>query len=139
MNCRKFRLFSFSPLAVYGQSPYATGVPTRLPSAFHSMRGDVTMCHGACEMSYVRGKSLRRDSSCSGHFSALSSMDIRSVLPVQMGPSGSGKTSLLNVLAQRVPHKCVTGNTFVNGSPMAKSFKRRMGFVFQVQRGCRAG
>ena len=49
-----------------------------------------------------------------------------------MGPSGSGKTSLLNVLAQRVPHKHVTGNVFVDGSPLTKSFKRRMGFVFQV-------
>lgn len=49
-----------------------------------------------------------------------------------MGPSGSGKTSLLNVLAQRVPHKNVTGSVFVDGSPLSKSFKRRMGFVFQV-------
>ncbi|CAB1099125.1 ABC [Ectocarpus sp. CCAP 1310/34] len=48
-----------------------------------------------------------------------------------MGPSGSGKTSLLNVLAQRVPHKSVTGGVFVDGSPLSKSFKRRMGFVFQ--------
>ena len=51
---------------------------------------------------------------------------------VQMGPSGSGKTSLLNVLAQRVPHKSVSGGVFVDGSPLSKSFKRRMGFVFQV-------
>ena len=50
----------------------------------------------------------------------------------QMGPSGSGKTSLLNVLAQRVPQKHVTGNVFVDGSPLSKSFKRRMGFVFQA-------
>eukprot|EP00752_Nemacystus_decipiens_P017531 g15711.t1 len=48
-----------------------------------------------------------------------------------MGPSGSGKTSLLNVLAQRVPQKQVTGSVFVDGSPLSKSFKRRMGFVFQ--------
>ncbi|CAM9153959.1 unnamed protein product [Scytosiphon promiscuus] len=48
-----------------------------------------------------------------------------------MGPSGSGKTSLLNVLAQRVPQKDVTGSVFVDGSPLSKSFKRRMGFVFQ--------
>lgn len=49
-----------------------------------------------------------------------------------MGPSGSGKTSLLNVLAQRVPNKDVSGSVFVDGSPLSKSFKRRMGFVFQV-------
>ncbi|CAN0415328.1 unnamed protein product [Hapterophycus canaliculatus] len=49
-----------------------------------------------------------------------------------MGPSGSGKTSLLNVLAQRVPQKDVSGSVFVDGSPLSKSFKRRMGFVFQV-------
>lgn len=48
-----------------------------------------------------------------------------------MGPSGSGKTSLLNVLAQRVSPKNVSGNVFVDGSPLSKSFKRRMGFVFQ--------
>eukprot|EP00903_Cladosiphon_okamuranus_P006188 g6085.t1 len=48
-----------------------------------------------------------------------------------MGPSGSGKTSLLNVLAQRVPQKQVKGRVFVDGSPLSKSFKRRMGFVFQ--------
>eukprot|EP00904_Undaria_pinnatifida_P003908 jgi/Undpi1/13518/HiC_scaffold_8.g03177.m1 len=48
-----------------------------------------------------------------------------------MGPSGSGKTSLLNVLAQRVPPKNVAGGVFVDGSPLSKSFKRRMGFVFQ--------
>lgn len=48
-----------------------------------------------------------------------------------MGPSGSGKTSLLNVLAQRVPPKSVSGGVFVDGSPLSKSFKRRMGFVFQ--------
>eukprot|EP00904_Undaria_pinnatifida_P003909 jgi/Undpi1/13519/HiC_scaffold_8.g03178.m1 len=48
-----------------------------------------------------------------------------------MGPSGSGKTSLLNVLAQRVPLKNVSGGVFVDGSPLSKSFKRRMGFVFQ--------
>lgn len=52
---------------------------------------------------------------------------------VQMGPSGSGKTSLLNVLAQRVPPKNVAGGVFVDGSPLSKSFKRRMGFVFQVR------
>lgn len=51
-----------------------------------------------------------------------------------MGPSGSGKTSLLNVLAQRVPQKHINGNVYVDGSPLSKSFKRRMGFVFQVRR-----
>lgn len=50
-----------------------------------------------------------------------------------MGPSGSGKTSLLKVLAQRVPQKDVTGGVFVDGSPLSKSFKKRMGFVFQVR------
>ena len=49
-----------------------------------------------------------------------------------MGPSGSGKTSVLNVLAQRVPLKSVSGGVFVDGRPLSKSFKRRMGFVFQV-------
>lgn len=51
----------------------------------------------------------------------------------QMGPSGSGKTSLLNVLAQRVPNKYISGNVFIDGKPDSKAFKRRMGFVFQVQ------
>lgn len=51
-----------------------------------------------------------------------------------MGPSGSGKTSLLNVLAQRVPRKNVSsGGVFVDGRPLLKTFKRRMGFVFQVR------
>lgn len=50
----------------------------------------------------------------------------------QMGPSGSGKTSLLNVLAQRVPRKSVSGSVFVDGSHLSKSFKRKMGFVFQA-------
>ncbi|CAM9936644.1 unnamed protein product, partial [Choristocarpus tenellus] len=45
-----------------------------------------------------------------------------------MGPSGSGKTSLLNVLAQRVPQKSVSGSIYVDGSPLSKSFKRKMGF-----------
>ncbi|CAM9677396.1 unnamed protein product, partial [Laminaria digitata] len=39
----------------------------------------------------------------------------------------------LNVLAQRVPPKSVSGGVFVDGSPMSKSFKRRMGFVFQAR------
>ncbi|CAM9861940.1 unnamed protein product, partial [Discosporangium mesarthrocarpum] len=48
-----------------------------------------------------------------------------------MGPSGSGKTSLLNVLAQRVPQKAVSGDIYVDGQPINKSFRRQMGFVFQ--------
>ena len=34
-----------------------------------------------------------------------------------MGPSGSGKTTLLDVLAQRRPLACTTGQMFVNGVP----------------------
>ncbi|CAM9949138.1 unnamed protein product, partial [Phaeothamnion confervicola] len=48
-----------------------------------------------------------------------------------MGPSGSGKTSLLNVLAQRVNRAAVAGGVYVDGKPLAKAFKRQMGFVFQ--------
>lgn len=48
-----------------------------------------------------------------------------------MGPSGSGKTSLLNVLSQRVPSSTLSGGVFVDGKPITKKFKRRMGFVFQ--------
>lgn len=52
-------------------------------------------------------------------------------LTALMGESGAGKTTLLNVLAQRVDTGVVTGDMFVNGSPLDHSFQRKTGYVQQ--------
>ncbi|GLI64950.1 hypothetical protein VaNZ11_008355, partial [Volvox africanus] len=58
------------------------------------------------------------------------------VLPGQllalMGPSGSGKTSLLSVLGGRAPSAVrVTGAVTVEGNPLSKAMRRKIGFVLQ--------
>ncbi|KAG2493515.1 hypothetical protein HYH03_008330 [Edaphochlamys debaryana] len=49
-----------------------------------------------------------------------------------MGPSGSGKTSLLSVLGGRAPSQVeVRGHVTVDGVPLTKAVRRRIGFVLQ--------
>ena len=48
-----------------------------------------------------------------------------------MGESGAGKTTLLNVLAQRTDVGVVTGDFFVNGKPLPKSFQADTGYCQQ--------
>ncbi|WFD34805.1 hypothetical protein MCUN1_001649 [Malassezia cuniculi] len=48
-----------------------------------------------------------------------------------MGESGAGKTTLLNVLAQRVDTGVITGDFFVNGNPLPKSFQADAGYCQQ--------
>ncbi|WFD34806.1 hypothetical protein MCUN1_001650 [Malassezia cuniculi] len=48
-----------------------------------------------------------------------------------MGESGAGKTTLLNVLAQRVDTGVITGDFFVNGNPLPRSFQADTGYCQQ--------
>ncbi|KAG5359982.1 Protein SNQ2 [Yarrowia sp. C11] len=48
-----------------------------------------------------------------------------------MGESGAGKTTLLNVLSQRINFGVITGDMFVNGRPLDRTFQRRTGYVQQ--------
>lgn len=48
-----------------------------------------------------------------------------------MGESGAGKTTLLNTISQRDDVGVVTGDFFINGKPLDKSFERRIGYVQQ--------
>ena len=48
-----------------------------------------------------------------------------------MGESGAGKTTLLNVLAQRTDMGVVTGDFFVNGRPLPRSFQADTGYCQQ--------
>mgnify|MGYP001762232220 CR=1 FL=1 len=48
-----------------------------------------------------------------------------------MGESGAGKTTLLNVLAQRTDFGVVTGDFFLNGRPLPKSFQADTGYCQQ--------
>ena len=48
-----------------------------------------------------------------------------------MGESGAGKTTLLNVLAQRTDTGVVTGDFFVNGHTLPKSFQADTGYCQQ--------
>jgi ABC-type branched-subunit amino acid transport system ATPase component len=52
-------------------------------------------------------------------------------LTALMGVSGAGKTTLLDVLALRTSIGVVTGDMFVNGSPLDASFQRKTGYVQQ--------
>jgi ABC-type multidrug transport system ATPase subunit len=50
-----------------------------------------------------------------------------------MGPSGSGKTTLLSVLGGRPPKLLeAEGSVKVNGRPLSKAGRRRIGYVLQV-------
>lgn len=53
-------------------------------------------------------------------------------LTALMGASGAGKTTLLNTLAQRINFGVVTGDFFVDGRPLPKSFQRSTGFAEQM-------
>ena len=48
-----------------------------------------------------------------------------------MGESGAGKTTLLNVLAQRTDVGVVTGDFFVDGKPLPRSFQADTGYCQQ--------
>ncbi|KAJ5462154.1 hypothetical protein N7530_010359 [Penicillium desertorum] len=52
-------------------------------------------------------------------------------LTALMGVSGAGKTTLLNVLAGRMDIGKLTGTLYLDGSPLPKSFRWRMGYVQQ--------
>ncbi|KAI1263589.1 ABC transporter [Xylariaceae sp. FL1019] len=52
-------------------------------------------------------------------------------LTALMGASGAGKTTLLNTLAGRLEFGSLTGNLYLDGGPLPKSFRRYMGYVQQ--------
>ncbi|TGJ84785.1 hypothetical protein E0Z10_g3954 [Xylaria hypoxylon] len=52
-------------------------------------------------------------------------------LTALMGASGAGKTTLLNTLAGRLEFGSLTGDLFLDGGPLPKSFRRYMGYVQQ--------
>ncbi|KAJ2978980.1 hypothetical protein NUW58_g7322 [Xylaria curta] len=52
-------------------------------------------------------------------------------LTALMGASGAGKTTLLNTLAGRLEFGSVSGDIFLDGGPLPKSFRRHMGYVQQ--------
>jgi ATP-binding cassette subfamily G (WHITE) protein 2 (PDR) len=59
------------------------------------------------------------------------SLKYRSANKGVVGVSGAGKTTLLDVLAQRTSMGVITGDMFVNGKPLDKSFQRKTGYVQQ--------
>ncbi|KAI3332377.1 ABC transporter PeaB1 [Xylariaceae sp. AK1471] len=52
-------------------------------------------------------------------------------LTALMGASGAGKTTLLNTLAGRLEFGSLSGDLFLDGGPLPKSFRRYMGYVQQ--------
>ncbi|KAH9907615.1 ABC transporter PeaB1 [Xylariomycetidae sp. FL2044] len=52
-------------------------------------------------------------------------------LTALMGASGAGKTTLLNTLAGRLEFGSLSGELFLDGGPLPKSFRRFMGYVQQ--------
>ncbi|KAI9166308.1 ABC transporter patM [Paramyrothecium foliicola] len=52
-------------------------------------------------------------------------------LTALMGASGAGKTTLLNALAGRLEYGSLSGQIFLDGGPLPKSFRRYMGYVQQ--------
>ncbi|KAI1385489.1 ABC transporter [Hypoxylon trugodes] len=52
-------------------------------------------------------------------------------LTALMGASGAGKTTLLNTLAGRIEFGKLSGDIFLDGGPLPKSFRRYMGYVQQ--------
>lgn len=52
-------------------------------------------------------------------------------LTALMGVSGAGKTTLLNALAGRSEIGTLSGDIYLDGLPLPKSFRRRMGYVQQ--------
>ncbi|KAI0966753.1 ABC transporter PeaB1 [Xylaria arbuscula] len=52
-------------------------------------------------------------------------------LTALMGASGAGKTTLLNTLAGRLDFGSRSGDIFLDGGPLPKSFRRYMGYVQQ--------
>ncbi|KAK7755322.1 ATP-binding cassette transporter snq2 [Diatrype stigma] len=53
------------------------------------------------------------------------------IMVALMGASGAGKTTLLNTLSQRQKTGVVTGDMFVDGSPLGPDFQRNTGFCLQ--------
>jgi len=49
-----------------------------------------------------------------------------------MGESGAGKTTLLNALAERLRVGVITGDRFVNGSPLPPDFAGQTGYCQQM-------
>ncbi|KAI1397475.1 ABC transporter PeaB1 [Hypoxylon fuscum] len=52
-------------------------------------------------------------------------------LTALMGASGAGKTTLLNTLAGRLEFGTLSGDLFLDGGPLPKSFRRYMGYAQQ--------
>ncbi|KAH7054333.1 ABC transporter PeaB1 [Macrophomina phaseolina] len=52
-------------------------------------------------------------------------------LAALMGASGAGKTTLLNTLAGRLEFGSLSGDLFLDGGPLPKSFRRYVGYVQQ--------
>jgi ATP-binding cassette subfamily G (WHITE) protein 2 (SNQ2) len=54
-------------------------------------------------------------------------------LTALMGSSGAGKTTLLNTLAQRsIGGATISGAIYLNGQPLLKSFRRKVGYAEQM-------
>ncbi|KFA79185.1 hypothetical protein S40288_02404 [Stachybotrys chartarum IBT 40288] len=61
----------------------------------------------------------------------LSGMAEPGQLTALMGASGAGKTTLLNALAGRLDFGTMSGQIFLDGGPLPKSFRRYIGYVQQ--------
>ncbi|KAI1812305.1 ABC transporter [Poronia punctata] len=61
----------------------------------------------------------------------LSGFVVPGQLTALMGASGAGKTTLLNTLAGRLEFGTLTGDLYLDGGPLPKSFRRFMGYVQQ--------
>ena len=80
--------------------------------------------HNICYDIHVKGGTRRLLDNVSG-FVAPGKMT------ALMGESGAGKTTLLNVLAQRVDTGVISGEFFVNGRALPKSFQADTGYCQQ--------
>ncbi|GME35985.1 uncharacterized protein K452DRAFT_322935 [Neofusicoccum parvum] len=61
----------------------------------------------------------------------LSGFVVPGQLTALMGASGAGKTTLLNTIAGRMEVGSLSGELFLDGGPLPKSFRRHMGYVQQ--------